>query len=156
MSCVDILTVVGYKYIIVEINNIFQTKNTNLSKKEVLDNIMLNKEINKIIWDKNHDNPQMVKLQCSDGSTYLVDHVILTVSVAVLNDIHKSVFEPSLPSYKVNCIEHIPLGTAHKIFLKFSKTWWPTDVKDFSFLWTDEDKKGILTEFPVGPVCNGR
>ncbi|XP_050297420.1 spermine oxidase-like isoform X2 [Anthonomus grandis grandis] len=126
--------------------------NANISKDNFIkQHVLLNKQVNKINWTN-----CKAKVYCTDGSTYSADHVILTVSVAVLRNTYKTLFEPPLPTYKVNCVENIPLGTSHKIIMKFETKWWPDGVKDFSFLWTEEDKRVILEEFPEGPTLNNR
>lgn len=132
---------------------------SNLNESDQLhlkNNILLNKEVKKIIWDQDSDQSKNVTIKCSDGSIYHADHVIATMSVAVLKHNHRTLFEPALPEYKINCVENIHLGTVHKIFLKFPKKWWPNDVLEFSFLWNEEDKKKLSEEFPHGPVNNNR
>ncbi|CAG9768573.1 unnamed protein product [Ceutorhynchus assimilis] len=137
----------GYSTIL----DVLISKIPNVSKEGFLKNIQINKEVTKIIWNQN----AQVQIQCSDGTSYLADHVIVTTSVAVLKHNHANLFEPSLPSYKINCVDNIPLGTSHKIFLKFPEKWW-SDDQGFSFLWTREDKENLETEFPGGPKHNGR
>ncbi|XP_030767170.1 spermine oxidase [Sitophilus oryzae] len=140
----------GYKTII----DVMKKKIPDPSKELPIDNkIIVNKEVNRIIWNRSTDDKVIVK--CSDGSKYSADHVIVTVSVGVLKDVYKKVFEPALPNKKVNAIENVPLGTVNKILLKFPYKWWPSTVKDISFLWSEEDKES-LREFSSGPVVNGR
>ncbi|XP_066139168.1 uncharacterized protein [Euwallacea fornicatus] len=124
----------------------------NVSVKDFMErNVKLNKVVNKIKWIGEN-----VEVHSSDGSIFLADHVILTVSIGVLKQNHVKWFEPSLPSYKINCIDNIPLGCCQKIILKFPIKWWPNEVKDFSFVWTENDRKRLLEEFPIGPIHNGR
>ncbi|XP_050300409.1 spermine oxidase-like [Anthonomus grandis grandis] len=113
--------------------------------------IELNKEVNKIIWNK-----EEVTVKCTDGSVYSADHMIMTVSVGVLKEMHKKAFVPGLPEQKVNSIEGIPLGTVNKILLQFPHKWWPDDVKDISFLWSEDERDELIKEFPHGPIVNGR
>lgn len=118
--------------------------------------ILLNKEVNNIFWDQRLSQTNKIKIECSDGSTYNADHVIVTFSVAALRQFHKTLFHPELPPFKINCLENIPLGNIHKVFLKFPKKWWPDDVKDFSFLWSQEEKRKLAEEFPYGPIQDKR
>ncbi|KAJ8931980.1 hypothetical protein NQ314_015064 [Rhamnusium bicolor] len=121
------------------------------------DKVLLNKEVTKIVWDDNSTNNGGVTVNCTDGSSYNADHVIVTTSVGVLKKFHKTLFDPELPLYKVNSVEGLPLGTVNKILLKFPKKWWPNDLKGFSLLWTDEDRLNLVNEFPhFDPSDNGR
>ncbi|XP_030754642.1 spermine oxidase-like isoform X4 [Sitophilus oryzae] len=126
-------------------------KNTSLESK-----IQLNKEVTKISWTKNINCPNKVTVQCSDGSVYYADHIIVTVSLTVLKDFFENVFVPKPSKAKIEAVKQIPLGNIIKIFLKFPRKWWSDDVPDFSFLWTKEDKEKLLEEFSEGPVFNGR
>lgn len=111
----------------------------------------------KIIWDNNTVNFNGVTVNCADGSNYNADHVIVTTSLGVLKNFHESLFIPELPSYKVNSIEGIGFGTVNKILLKFPTKWWPSDLKGFSLLWTDEDRANLRKkEHLFGPLNNGR
>ncbi|XP_019866227.2 peroxisomal N(1)-acetyl-spermine/spermidine oxidase [Aethina tumida] len=120
------------------------------------DKIHLNKEVTKIVWDNNDSYNDGATVTCSDGSSYNADHVIITVSVGVLKIIYKNVFIPELPAFKTNAIEGITLGTIDKIFIKFPAKWWPDDLKGFSLLWTEEDKRKLRKDFPHGPNVDGR
>lgn len=112
--------------------------------------------MSKIVWDENKVNSGGVTVYCKDGSSYNGDHVIVTVPIGVLKRFHKDLFTPELPAYKINTIEHSTFGIVNKILLKFPTKWWPDDLKGFSFLWTDEDRKSLLQDFPHGPSINGK
>ncbi|CAG9834561.1 unnamed protein product [Diabrotica balteata] len=119
----------------------------------VEDKILLNKEVNKIVWDGNTSNENKPKVYCSDGSLYTADHILITTSVGVLKKFHKSWFVPELPWYKVNCIEHISLGVVNKILIKFPTKWWPDGTKGFNLLWTEKDSLNLRNELPAsGPI----
>lgn len=121
------------------------------------ENIILKREVNSIIWENSSSNSSQVTVICTDGSSYSADHVIITVSVGVLKENHRTWFKPKLPPYKVNSIEHVTLGTVNKIFLKFPQKWWPDDVKGFSFIWTEEAKLNLKNEIAnIEPVSNGK
>ena len=44
-------------------------------------------------------------MECSDGSVYAAQHVIVTASLGVLNERADSMFEPALPEEKLNAIK---------------------------------------------------
>ncbi|KAJ8949098.1 hypothetical protein NQ318_017003 [Aromia moschata] len=118
-----------------------------------LDNrILLNKEVNKVIWNK---DARKVTVQCSDNSSFEADHVIFTPSLGVLKANHEQLFEPGLPKEKVNAIKTTGFGAVLKIILHFPETWWNTS-EEFGFVWSTEDEDKIATEFGKGPVKNGK
>lgn len=121
------------------------------------DKILLNREVNSIIWDDQSSSQSEVTVKCTDGSSYTADHVIITVSVGVLKENYKKWFTPELPPYKINSIEHVTLGTVNKILLKFPEKWWPDDVKGFSLVWTEEAKLSLLREVKyLEPTVDGK
>jgi monoamine oxidase len=66
-------------------------------------NVKYNKEVIHIKWK---DLPEdKVAVECSDGSVYVADHVIVTVSLGVLKEKAHSMFYPALPPQKLNAIE---------------------------------------------------
>ncbi|XP_057668645.1 spermine oxidase-like isoform X2 [Diorhabda carinulata] len=121
----------------------------------VEEKIFLKKEVNKIIWDDTTEASPTVR--CFDGTSYKADHILITTSVGVLKKLHKSLFEPRLPAYKVNSIEHISLGVVNKILLKFPTKWWPDDTLGFSLLWNETDSLNLVNEVPaIGPIDENR
>ncbi|XP_060523579.1 peroxisomal N(1)-acetyl-spermine/spermidine oxidase-like isoform X2 [Cylas formicarius] len=122
-------------------------------KRAILrENVLLGREVTRIHW---HRPDRKVEVTCADGSAYIADHVIMTVSVGALKLLGRA-FVPELPERKAEAVEAIPLGTADKILLKFPTKWWPDDVNDFSLLWRDEDRSRLVEEFGRGPVLDGR
>lgn len=55
-----------------------------------------------------------------------------------------NLFSPTLPQYKVNCIENLGFGIVDKIFLRFETKWWLPDWTGIALLWTAEDRDAIL------------
>lgn len=78
--------------------------------------VLTNKEVRKI-----RVNDIDVTIECQDGSSYSADHVILTVSLGVLKEQYKQLFENiCIPDNKVKAIEvckAIALFGCVKIFL---------------------------------------
>lgn len=66
-------------------------------------NVKYNKEVTHIKWNNVPANKVLV--ECSDGSSYAADHVILTVSLGVLKEKAHSIFYPALPPKKLKTIE---------------------------------------------------
>jgi spermine oxidase len=63
-------------------------------------------EVTKIKWDNlSGENKNKVVVECSDGSVYVANHVILTMSLGVLKERGESMFQPGLPAQKLNAIK---------------------------------------------------
>jgi hypothetical protein len=63
-------------------------------------------EVVKVKWDnlaQEYMNKVIVK--CSDGTSYIADFVIMTVSLGVMKEKAQSMFQPALPSDKLNAIK---------------------------------------------------
>ncbi|ENN79602.1 hypothetical protein YQE_03953, partial [Dendroctonus ponderosae] len=83
----------GYKTIL----DVLTKKIPDASKQLPIESrTILNKEAVQIDWGE-----APVKVECSDGSTFKADHVILTASVGVLKASYKHLFRPALPDFKV-------------------------------------------------------
>lgn len=115
---------------------------------------MFNKAVERIIWDDytKKGNSDVI-VECSDGTKYMADHVICTVSLAVLKTTYKRMFTPELPVYKANAIQGLSIDTVDKIFLKFPTKWWPDKCVGFSFIWSGEDSSTVLKDFPEGRLA---
>ncbi|EEZ98941.1 spermine oxidase [Tribolium castaneum] len=113
--------------------------------------ILLNKEVNKIIWDCDNN----VTVRCTDNSAFKCDHLIITASIGALKNLSES-FEPQLPPIKQSAIDLTAIGDVKKILLKFPKKWWPDSFKGLSLVWRDSDREKLSTEFPQGPIKDGK
>ena len=71
----------------------------------VLNNTVLNTEVVSVNYTNTVDDGPSILLTTANGQLYQADHVIVTVSLGVLKDRHKSLFIPSLPEEKVSTIE---------------------------------------------------
>lgn len=107
----------------------------------VREKVQLRKEVVNISWNDSARNHLVVK--CTDGSSFDADHVLVTVSLGVLKENYKSMFNPQLPTIKANAIEGLSIGTVDKIFLEFSEPFWSKEWAGFSLLWTKEDSDKI-------------
>lgn len=110
--------------------------------KNVLDKrILLNKKVEKIVWDSRENSKVLVK--CEDGDHVEADHVICTASLGVLKERHTQLFSPKLPIEKVRAIESFTLGTVNKLFIEFEKPFWPAGWVGFNLVWTKDDLQNI-------------
>lgn len=108
---------------------------------DVESKVLLNKEVCAIDWLNPSRSHLVVK--CSDGTSYDAHHVIVTVSLGVLKENYKTLFQPQLPILKINAIEGLSIGVVNKIFLEFEKPFWDDDFAGFSLLWTHDDSIAI-------------
>uniref|UniRef100_A0A182K325 Amine oxidase domain-containing protein n=1 Tax=Anopheles christyi TaxID=43041 RepID=A0A182K325_9DIPT len=97
-----------------------------------------------IKWNEaeNQQDPHhRVSVTCSNGATFSATHLIVTVSLGVLQDMHSVWFVPALPEPKQNAIEGLYIGTIDKMFLEFDKPFWPRDNSwhGFGLLWEPDD-----------------
>uniref|UniRef100_A0A182WL46 Amine oxidase domain-containing protein n=1 Tax=Anopheles minimus TaxID=112268 RepID=A0A182WL46_9DIPT len=104
--------------------------------------VKFNHVVTSINWNVHGSNPHnRVSVTCTNGVTFGATHLILTVSLGVLQDMHSSWFDPPLPDPKRNAIEGLYIGTIDKMFLEFEEPFWPQDNSwhGFGLLWEPSD-----------------
>lgn len=72
----------------------------------------------------NDDRRHRISVKCSDGSIYYANHVLVTFSLGVLKDCHRTMFEPRLPLRIENAICDIGYETINKLYIQFDEAWW--------------------------------
>ncbi|KAF5890706.1 spermine oxidase-like, partial [Clarias magur] len=112
--------------------------------------ILTNTAVKSIHWDletnpngkegKEPNHP--VRVICENDQIIEADHVIVTVSLGVLKQQARTMFEPALPKPKLDAIKRLGFGTVDKIFLCFSQRFWPEDCEGIQLVWDEgpEDK----------------
>lgn len=94
----------------------------------------------------NNHHRDKVKIECNDGSVYYADHVICTVPLGVLKEYHHTLFEPELPNYKLESIDHLLFGTVDKIFLEYDRPFLNKDISEVMLLWDTVDETTATME----------
>ncbi|XP_058122908.1 spermine oxidase-like [Anopheles ziemanni] len=84
-------------------------------------------------------NGSAATVTCTNGATFAATHLIVTVSLGVLKEMHTVWFDPPLPEPKRNAIEGLYIGTIDKMFLEFDEPFWPRDWHGFGLLWEPDD-----------------
>ncbi|KAL7882001.1 hypothetical protein AOLI_G00088500 [Acnodon oligacanthus] len=109
--------------------------------------ILNSKPVKSIHWDvkeksQGTEMSHPVKVICENDEVFEADHVIVTVSLGVLKQQAVTMFEPALPESKLDAIEALGFGVVDKIFLHFSKRFWPEDCAGIQLVWDEgpEDK----------------
>ncbi|XP_045512132.1 spermine oxidase-like isoform X1 [Pieris brassicae] len=108
--------------------------------KELPIQINFKKEVETIKWRSPQAGNPLVHVKCKDGSLYSAKSVIVTVSLGVLKDRYNQLFKPQLPAEKINAINNLQLCVLDKIYIEFTKPWWPQTPGCFTILWREEDK----------------
>ncbi|XP_031331164.1 spermine oxidase-like isoform X2 [Photinus pyralis] len=117
----------------------------------IAENIIFNQEVSKIHWN----GPPSIR--CVDGSQYFANHIIFTPSLGVLKHGHRELFQPALPSAKIDAINSLGIASVLKVILEFTHRWW--DVDDFktaTLCWATADLEQLAREFPKGPIKHNR
>ncbi|XP_044599462.1 protein anon-37Cs-like isoform X1 [Cotesia glomerata] len=99
----------------------------------------LNTKVTKIKYDETS-----VKVTTADGEEYEADHVIVTVSLGVLQKHMDTLFNPKLPEKKANVLKNLTYGHNAKIIIYYKDPWWLEDLTYIrGIYWTEEDRKEL-------------
>ncbi|KAI1305903.1 Peroxisomal N(1)-acetyl-spermine/spermidine oxidase [Halotydeus destructor] len=132
-------TIIGGSYELIK-TLISQTESNLRKKLTILPNldIYLEHEVSKVDWSENG----AVRVTCSNGSNFTCNQLVCSVSLGVLKDRARTMFRPSLPNEKLNCIERLGFGSVNKILLEFDEdivpNFWPSGTNELIILWSDE------------------
>lgn len=80
-----------------------------------------------------------VQIECENGTIFEADHVICSIPLGVLKKHGQTMFEPSLPQYKLESIDSLLYGTVDKIFLEYDRPFLNAKVSEIMFLWEHID-----------------
>ncbi|XP_055611005.1 spermine oxidase-like [Uranotaenia lowii] len=107
---------------------------TNADADFLNEKIILNKQVTQIKYDQ-----YPVRVECEDGSILEANHVLLTVSLGVLKHTYEEIFDPILPSWKIDAIEGLHFGLVNKAFLEFEQPFWLELANVFRLVWRRSD-----------------
>ncbi|CAF0724806.1 unnamed protein product [Rotaria sordida] len=79
--------------------------------------ILFEQFVENILWDTDNH----VKITCANGNIYECEHVICTIPLAVMKWSYKSLFTPALPTWKIEAIQKMDMGTVDKIYLFYEQ-----------------------------------
>ncbi|CAG0918602.1 unnamed protein product [Notodromas monacha] len=96
-----------------------------------------------------------VEVHCANGKRFLAEHVICCVPLGVLKESAETLFEPSLPSYKLQAIQALKFGVVNKIYLIYSRPFLHRDLSEIIILW-DDDVDEAVTEQPLKETWHRR
>ena len=112
------------------------------------DKISFGDPVIKIKYDLTSDKSKdCVRVETKSGISESFDCVVVTFSVAVLQNCHQFMFDPPLPAYKVDSFQHIQLGIVDRIYLEFDDlNFLPVNTKGIELYWCEKDR-AILPEW---------
>ncbi|KAJ1296487.1 hypothetical protein BS78_01G304600 [Paspalum vaginatum] len=82
-----------------------------------------------------------VKVSTSNGSEFIGDAVLITVPLGCLKA-QTIKFSPSLPDWKLSCINRLGFGVLNKIVLEFPVVFWDDSVDYFGATAEETDSRG--------------
>ncbi|VDL84418.1 unnamed protein product [Nippostrongylus brasiliensis] len=112
-----------------------------IKKKVPKHRIKLNSTVTNINYS---EHPAVVSL--SDGTEHIYDYVIVTCSLGCLKENHWSLFSPPLDAPKLEAISCLGFGNMMKVFLEYTKPWWPEDIDAIAPL---QSSSPLAESFPV-------
>ncbi|KAJ8311839.1 hypothetical protein KUTeg_010611 [Tegillarca granosa] len=112
-----------------------------IKKKIPKGSIKLNQAVRSVNWNRKHsgDNQYEISVQCENGEIFYANHVICTVSLGVLKAACDRMFNPSLPTEKLQAIDRIGFGIVDKVILHFDEAITEPDVFRLELLWDSDN-----------------
>ncbi len=109
------------------------------------DTLQCSRVVKSINWtdkaaSKDKDIPPITVL-CENNHKYEADHVIITTSLGVLKMwASNDMFNPSLPTDKLNAISKLGMGNGCSVYYEFSSPLIDKEHSEIEFFWCEEDK----------------
>uniref|UniRef100_A0A336MXG3 CSON006943 protein n=1 Tax=Culicoides sonorensis TaxID=179676 RepID=A0A336MXG3_CULSO len=104
--------------------------------------IKLNSEVTNVNWNGTKPIITYIDRNLNETHDIEADFVIVTLSLGVLKEKYKTMFNPGLPAEMEKAITMLNFGLENKIFLKFNNQWWPENTS-LHIIWRPEDKKTL-------------
>lgn len=121
--------------------------------------VKLGKKVTHIHWDRQSENHHVsdgeldldkILVESIDADSVVeriyADHVIVTVSLGVLQKFHRSLFIPQLPNLKKKALGRMGMGTVNKIFLYYQHGFWENGTCLNFILWNSNILRGAYKE----------
>ncbi|KAB7497156.1 putative polyamine oxidase 5, partial [Armadillidium nasatum] len=96
---------------------------------------LLNTPVTKIFWDLEDTDGALIKT--NNNEWFLVDKVVVTVSVGCLKNWRNSVFVPPIPDPLRSALQNMELGNSNKIFCGWPQKWWGNRPLSINILWNE-------------------
>lgn len=96
--------------------------------------------LNQVVTSIEYDNTSVTVM--TDNGQFHGDYAVVTLPLGVLKA-GSVAFTPALPKSKLDAIQHLNMGSADKVVLRFSEIFWP----DTEFLGYTSDTPGQFVEW---------
>uniref|UniRef100_A0A0A9X7K5 Amine oxidase domain-containing protein n=1 Tax=Lygus hesperus TaxID=30085 RepID=A0A0A9X7K5_LYGHE len=96
------------------------------------------KPVGKIVWCNLPKRPR-AKVFCCDGDVFCADYVILTPSLGVMKDKAETMFDPCLPSSKIDAIKTMGFGNINHLYLEYDKPFWVWNEGNMLLGWNNDE-----------------
>ena len=127
--------------------------------RDMMDSVRVNTVVDEIRWsDDGNNGTRRVCVSASDRVTgekikrvYCAPRAVVTFSLGVLQSSEmQAAFRPPLPAEKLKAINELHMGYYLKVFLRFDKTFWDTDVQFIGHASSDRGR------YPIFQPLNSR
>ncbi|XP_064630026.1 spermine oxidase-like [Lineus longissimus] len=105
-----------------------------LKKQIPAENLLMNHPVRTIHWNPKGED---VCVECENGSKFYASHVIVTISLGVLKEKARTLFNPFLPELKVDAINKLAIGVVDKVILEFDSPIVEPNLRNIQLLWDD-------------------
>lgn len=118
--------------------------------RKIPENIIhFNQRVEKITINNNNiaEDKNLI-VECANGKVYKADIAICTVSLGVLKEEARNLFQPSLSEEKLKVIDRMGYGVTDKVFLRYSDPFWKKGnaASSYYFLWNGSDNQFLDIE----------
>lgn len=96
--------------------------------------------------NNNISESNLCKIYCGKNVTVYCDCILVTCSLGFLKEKAETLFMPKLPTWKMDALQSMGMGTVNKIFLEFSNLeFMPKKVRTLLFIWKRDE---LICESP--------
>ncbi|XP_054765870.2 peroxisomal N(1)-acetyl-spermine/spermidine oxidase-like [Lytechinus pictus] len=114
------------------------------------ESLVYNKPVEQITWrnvrNDEHEGKSMT-ITCKDGDQFEADYVIVTTSLGYLKEHAVTMFNPPLPTPKLDLISRMGFGTAGKIWLEYETPFWSENWGGIYLVWDAKPSDVMMDEF---------
>lgn len=93
----------------------------------------MNHIVSEIAYDR-----EGVQVTCRNGYSCNVHHVVCTIPLGCIKDLHERLFKPSLPIEKIEALNRVGYGVVNKVVLEFDERILPPGVTRLELIWDHE------------------
>lgn len=105
--------------------------------------LLLEHVVEKITWPgvDSKSKEQQIEVTCANGQKFKCNHLVNTMPLGVLKDKIRTLYEPSLPQYKIDCVNALGFDYVNKIYLEYENSLCPEFIDptltEIMIFWND-------------------